>query len=90
MGEFSQVASNLSRISVAYTCTIRYGVNALLECDVIVVQETEVVIKDVQVKGGYIVHMGSVEGTIRVGDNMNLLVDTVSVAITQCIIIIDH
>lgn len=36
------------------------------------------VIRDVQVKGGYIVHMGSVEGTIRVGDKMNLLVDTVS------------
>ena len=41
-------------------------------------QETEVVIRDVQVKGGYIVHMGCVEGTIRVGDKMNLLVDTVS------------
>ena len=31
-------------------------------------EETEVVIKDV--------HMGSVEGTIRVGDQMNLLADT--------------
>ena len=41
-------------------------------------QETEVVIKDVQVKGGYVVHMGSVEGTIRIGDQLNLLVDTVS------------
>lgn len=40
-------------------------------------QETEVVIKDVQVKGGYIIHMGCVEGTIRVGDRMNLLIDTV-------------
>lgn len=36
------------------------------------------VIKDVQVKGGYVVHMGSVEGTIRIGDQVNLLVDTVS------------
>ena len=36
------------------------------------------VIKDVQVKGGYIVHMGSIEGTIRIGDQLNLLVDTVS------------
>lgn len=35
-------------------------------------------IKDVQVKGGYIIHMGSVEGTIRVGDKVNLLIDTVS------------
>ena len=65
--------------------------NVLLESAVIMLQETEVVIKDVQVRGGYIVHMGSVEGTIRVGDNMNLLVDTVSVTITQSIIIIiDH
>lgn len=36
------------------------------------------VIKDVQVKGGYVIHMGSVEGTIKVEDKMNLLVDTVS------------
>jgi len=36
------------------------------------------VVKDVQVKGGYVIHMGSVEGTIKVGDKMNLLVDTVS------------
>ena len=35
-------------------------------------------IKDVQVKGGYIIHMGSVEGTIRVGDKLNLLIDIVS------------
>lgn len=42
-------------------------------------QETEVVIRDVQVKGGYIIHMGTVEGTIRVGDKLNLLVDTVSI-----------
>lgn len=39
------------------------------------------VIRDVQVKGGYIVHMGIVEGTIKVGDKMNLLVDTVSLLI---------
>jgi len=37
-------------------------------------------INDVQFKGGYVVHMGCVEGTIKVGDKMNLLVDTVSVA----------
>ena len=36
------------------------------------------VIRDVQVKGGYIVHMGTVEGVIKVGDKLNLLVDTVS------------
>ena len=42
------------------------------------------VIKDVQVKGGYVVHMGSVEGTIRIGDQLNLLVDTVSALNGTC------
>jgi len=42
------------------------------------------VVKDVQVKGGYVIHMGSVEGTIKVGDKMNLLVDTVSLHLIMC------
>ena len=34
--------------------------------------------KDTQVRGGYILHVGAVEGTLRVGDKLNLLVDGVS------------
>lgn len=31
--------------------------------------------KNVQVRGGYVLHIGSVEGTLRVGDSVNLHLD---------------
>ena len=41
-------------------------------------QETEFAVKDTQVHGGYVLHVGVVEGTLSVGDKLSLLVDGVS------------
>ena len=47
-------------------------------CKSLVWQETEVAVKDTQVHGGYVLHVGVVEGTLSVGDKLSLLVDGVS------------
>lgn len=40
------------------------------------VQSTEVRVKNVQVRGGYVLHIGTVgEGTLKKGDKVNLNVD---------------
>ncbi|XP_054282402.1 alanine--tRNA ligase, cytoplasmic [Macrosteles quadrilineatus] len=39
-------------------------------------QAVEFTVKNVQVKGGYVLHTGSLEGTLRVGDTVSLHVDT--------------
>ncbi|XP_022255364.1 alanine--tRNA ligase, cytoplasmic [Limulus polyphemus] len=38
-------------------------------------EDTEVLVKDVQLQGGYIVHMGTVCGNIRVGDQLKMFID---------------
>jgi len=38
-------------------------------------EDTEFVVKNTQVKGGYVLHIGNVEGAISVGDKMHLRVD---------------
>ncbi|XP_062502004.1 alanine--tRNA ligase, cytoplasmic-like [Corticium candelabrum] len=38
-------------------------------------EETEFSLIDVQVRGGYVLHVGSVEGTIRIGDKLKVLID---------------
>ena len=35
--------------------------------------------KNVQVRGGYVLHIGTVEGTFRVGDTVKCLVDEVCI-----------
>lgn len=37
--------------------------------------DTEFLVKNTQVRGGFVYHIGAVEGTIRVGDKMKLQVD---------------
>lgn len=49
-------------------------------------QETEFTVKNVQVRGGYVLHVGSVEGVIRVGDTLKLFIDEVS---TLCTLVYD-
>ena len=44
-------------------------------CKSLVWQETEFAVKDTQVHGGYVLHVGVVEGTLSVGDKLSLLVD---------------
>ena len=39
--------------------------------------------KDVQVRGGYVLHIGTIGGKLRVGDKMKLFVDEVRL-ITVC------
>ena len=41
-------------------------------------QETEFVVNDVQVRGGYVLHIGSLNGQLKVGDCVNLVLDGVS------------
>lgn len=43
-------------------------------------QENEFHVKNVQVRGGYVLHIGNVEGTFRVGDTVKCLVDEVSLS----------
>lgn len=38
-------------------------------------KDTELKVHDVQVRGGYVLHVGVVEGTLSVGDNVRLQVD---------------
>ncbi|XP_019864269.1 PREDICTED: alanine--tRNA ligase, cytoplasmic-like [Amphimedon queenslandica] len=38
-------------------------------------EETEFIVRDVQVRGGYVLHVGSIEGTLRVGDKVNMTID---------------
>ena len=42
---------------------------------------TEFSVKNVQVSGGYILHVGSIEGHLRVGDRVTLHIDEVSLLI---------
>ena len=42
---------------------------------VISFQSTEFSVKNVQVRGGYVLHIGSVEGTLKVGDSVTLHLD---------------
>lgn len=39
-------------------------------------ESVEFTVKNVQVKGGYILHSGIIEGTLKVGDKLNLYIDT--------------
>ena len=34
--------------------------------------------RNVQVRGGYVLHIGVIEGTLRVGDTLKLSIDEVS------------
>jgi len=38
-------------------------------------EDTEFLVKNSQVRGGYVIHIGNVEGVIRVGDEMKLQID---------------
>lgn len=40
-------------------------------------ESSEFTVKNVQVKGGYVLHIGKVEGVFKVGDNVALHIDTV-------------
>lgn len=40
-------------------------------------QEVDFVVKDVQVRGGFVLHSGIAEGTIRIGDRLMLSIDGV-------------
>ena len=53
----------------------------------IVLQETEFTVQNVQVRGGYILHIGNIEGTLNVGDQLNLFVDQVR-SVTSFVIIV--
>ena len=42
-------------------------------------QSTEIAVKNVQVRGGYVLHVGSVEGVLKVGDKVTCTIDGVRV-----------
>ena len=41
-------------------------------------QEMEFTVKNVQVQGGFILHIGNIEGMLKVGDKVKLLIDQVT------------
>ena len=41
-------------------------------------QDTEFAVRDVQVRGGYVLHVGSVEGSLKLGDKVTCAIDGVS------------
>ena len=41
-------------------------------------QETEFAVRDVQVRGGYVLHVGAIEGSLKVGDKVVCTIDGVS------------
>lgn len=47
-------------------------------------EETEFIVRDVQVRGGYVLHIGSIEGSLKVGDKVNMTIDGVSTQYMYC------
>ena len=47
-------------------------------------QDVEFTVKNVQVRGGYILHIGVIEGVLRVGDTVRLLLDEVWLPYSYC------
>lgn len=41
-------------------------------------QKTEFTVKNAQVRGGYVLHIGTIYGNLRVGDQVRLFIDEVS------------
>ena len=41
-------------------------------------QDTEFAVRDVQVRGGYVLHVGSIEGSLKIGDKVLCTIDGVS------------
>lgn len=41
----------------------------------------EFIVRDVQVRGGYVLHVGTIEGTLKVGDDVKLTIDEVSLVL---------
>lgn len=41
--------------------------------------------KDVQVRGGYVLHIGTIEGTLAVGDTVTCTIDAVSAVLANII-----
>lgn len=44
-------------------------------------QEVELTVKNVEVRAGFVLHIGNIEGTLKVGDRLNLFLDGVSISI---------
>ena len=42
--------------------------------------------KNVQVRGGYVLHIGNIEGTLQVGDKVKLFVDQVNLLLLSNIV----
>lgn len=41
-------------------------------------QKTEFTVKNTQVRGGYVLHIGTIYGNLKVGDQVRLFIDEVS------------
>lgn len=50
----------------------------LTGCIFLFVQKTEFTVKNVQVRGGYVLHIGTLYGSLKVGDQVQLSIDEVS------------
>lgn len=53
-----------------------------MSCFVLLLQRMEFTVKNTQVRGGYVLHIGTVYGTLKVGDRLTLHVDEVCNQVT--------
>ena len=49
-----------------------------IKLTVLFIQETEFAVRDVQVRGGYVLHVGAIEGSLKVGEKVICTIDGVS------------
>lgn len=61
-----------------WTLCLLWPVTPLTVCISLFVQKTEFTVKNVQVRGGYVLHIGTLYGSLKVGDQVLLSIDEVS------------
>lgn len=61
-----------------WTQCLPWPVTPLTGCFSLFVQKTEFTVKNVQVRGGYVLHIGTLYGSLKVGDQVLLSIDEVS------------
>ena len=62
----------VAKVFVILLCSL-----AIFLCLACPQQEVEFSVTNVQIHGGYVLHVGAIEGTLRVGDQMKCLIDEV-------------
>ena len=64
----------ISFLFIFFVCVCVKLINFVFSC-----QEVEFSVTNVQIHGGYVLHVGAIEGTLRVGDQMKCQIDEVCI-----------